>query len=99
MTTKPEMYLAIARFATGGSSWATGSDIETAVKDCAKMVSRDWGSNYKLDNLPIKIGIYDFTGGNGWYADSHGVFDESSHEPIPYLMSKETTVPPYKRGR
>jgi len=99
MTTKPEMYLAIA-FIMGGSSWATGSDIETAVKDCAKMVSRDWGSIYKMDNLPIKIGIYDLTGcEDGWYADIHGVFDKSSHEPIPYLMSKETTVPPYKRGR
>ena len=99
MTTKPETYLAIARFATG-SSWATGSDIETAVKDCAKIMSQDWGSIYKLDNLPIKIGIYDLTGcEDGWYADIHGVFDKSSHEPIPYLMSKETTVPPYKRGR
>ena len=98
MTTKPETYLAIA-FIMGGSSWATGSDIETAVKDCAKMVSQDWGFHYKLDNLPIKIGIYALTGDNGWYAESPGVFDKSSHEPIPYLMTKETTVPPYKRKR
>jgi len=99
MTTKPEMYLAIA-FIMGGSSWASGPDVEKAVEGCAKTVSQDWGSIYKMDNAPLKIGIYDLTGcEDGWYADIHGVFDKSSHEPIPYLMSKETTVPPYKRKR
>ena len=99
MTTKPETYLAIA-FIMGGSSWAKGPDIKEAVKRCVQIVSQDWGSIYKLDNLPIKIGIYDLTGcEDGWYADIHGVFAKGSHEPIPYLMSKETTVPPYKRGR
>lgn len=98
MTTKPEMYLAIA-FIMGGSSWTSGPNLEDAVKECAKQVSRDWGSIYKMDNTPLAVNVFDITGCEGWYATGRGVFAKGTDEPVPYLMSKETTVPPYKRGR
>ena len=99
MTQKPTNYLAIA-FIMGGSSWASGPDVEGAVEECAKTVSRDWGSIYKMDDTPLNVAIYDLTGcEDGWYADIHGVFTKGAHEPVPYLQTEKATVPPYKRGR
>lgn len=98
MTTKPELYLAIA-FIMGGSSWATDTKLESAVKKCAKLVSWDWGSIYKIDNKPLNINVFDITGCEGWYATGRGVFVEGTDEEVPRLKLVETTVPPYKRGR
>ena len=92
------MYLAIA-FIMGGSGWASGPNLEKTVKDCAKQVSRDWGSIYKMDNTPLTINVFDITGCEGWYATGRGVFAKGTDEPLPFLKLVETTVPPYKRGR
>ena len=86
-------------FIGAGSSWATDTKLESAVKKCAKLVSWDWGSIYKIDNKPLNINVYDITGCEGWYADHRGVFAKGTDEPVPYLKFVETTVPPYKRGR
>ena len=93
------MYLAIA-FIMGGSSWASGPNLEKTVKKCAKLVSWDWGSLYEI-NKPISIHVYDITGCEDWYLDHWGsrdVFDKKTDEPVP-MKIVETTVPPYKRGR
>lgn len=79
-------YLAMI-YIGGGSSWARGKTAFDAIKDAKTTCEQDWGSIFVFSDEPAYIAVYDATGVESWYADTHGVTNGETKEQVPYLYT------------
>lgn len=91
--TTPKDFLAIITLAAAGGSYHNATDPAAAALKAAKQARRDWPRLYQIPKGHVwKVAVYDVTDHPNVYWDARGVFDESTHAPIPRHSIEEVTA-------
>lgn len=80
-------------FIGGGSSHAWAATPEAAAERAAKTCKSDWSSFYRFKRKqPFDVNVFDMRERDGWYADTHGVYDSRTREQIKALHVAKVIV-------